>query len=160
MRGIEEARGVRFGAKDFYQIVRQWYDMSQFQRHPFGDYLAEFTAAYGDVHTPLGAPGILDATWAASETAPPVSEVPVEYGEELARLAKWCRELQRQRGDRPFFLSMEDVRRRVTPEMKGKRKASDLLKTLVQFRVLGLVSRGVRPHASSYRYVGDKGTND
>ncbi len=153
IRLLEEREGRRWSEDELFDVVDRWYARSRFVRHEVSVYFAEFMAAYGNVRAPWGSCRIVDLAWEASAQAPVVPEVPERYGKDLARLARWCRALQQLR-DKPFYLSTEDVRKRLTPAIKDRTPASNLLKTLMQFRVITLIEKGRFPRrASTYQYL-------
>ena len=85
---------------------------------------------------------------------PPAAAMQYEQ-EQLRLLVSLCRELQREAGKRPFYLSV-----RTAAEQVGvsPRHAARWLKGLVIDNILKLVRKGDRRkrQASEYRYVGGR----
>jgi len=102
------------------------------------------------VKVPLGAEGVLDAAWAAACTVPPPPEA-AKYGETLGALAAWCREMQRIKGPRPFYLSARTVQTRLG--LSVPMLAWNRLRFLVRLGILAEVEKGDRHRASSFRYL-------
>ena len=90
------------------QAFEAWYSANKFLTHSRDDYLAEFLEAWQTVKIPSD--GALRRIWAISQSAY-TPRVALEYfkDEKMRLLVTFCRELQRTRGDAPFFLSCRTV---------------------------------------------------
>lgn len=74
------------------------------------DYLMEFSSGWLRVKVPLGK-GSLDRIWQSTKDSPPPSIATKTFSDpEKVRLCTLCRELQRNSGTKPFFLSARKVR--------------------------------------------------
>lgn len=117
---------------------------------------AEFSASWGDfqrawegVQQPYGS--VLNRILGEMMTENlPASMAGLGYGDKTILLCRICRQLQRNAGDEPFFISA-----RSAGELIGLHftDASKVLYGLVADDVLTLVKRGAGNQASRYRYV-------
>ena len=87
----------------------------------------------------------------AAASDPPTAAMPYDQPK-LRLLVALCRELQREAGDRPFYLSVRTVE-----ELIGvsKSQAGRWLNGLVLHQVLERISRGdlIKRKAAEYRYI-------
>jgi hypothetical protein len=115
--------------------------------------LAEFTYAWDRIKAPLGS-GLPDQLMAKANAAD-APAVASEYEELpiLKKLVCLTYQMQLHHGKKPFFLSCRDAGALIGVHFET---ASKLLGHLVRDGVLELVERGVRPKASSYRFIGAK----
>jgi len=116
--------------------------------HSYEDSLAEFLEQYDHVRYPWGTSPVTILLERAKQTAPPpaVADYPTEGFRFLAGL---CRELQREVGDKPFFLSSHQA-----ADMLGRhpKVVWQWLRLLCRMGVLELVQAGNRHKANEYRY--------
>jgi len=134
--------------------LRQWHQaaLPKIRTKPFEDSWFDFAESWQKVKHPIGAGPMGDILRRAAAADPPAVAMQYEQ-EELRLLVSLCRELQREAGKRPFYLSV-----RTAAEQVGvsPRHAARWLKGLVIDGILKLVRKGDRRkrEASEYRYMG------
>ena len=116
------------------QAFETWYSANKFVTHSRDDYLAEFLEAWQTVKIPID--GALHRIWAISQSAH-TPRVALEYfnEEKMRLLVTFCRELQRARGDAPFFLSCRTVQ-----QLFGLSSPREALRRLSAHQALGIIS--------------------
>jgi len=119
--------------------------------HDFEDALEDFLNAWQNCKRPWGETIMSDVLTRAKMAEPPeaVAEFPTPAFRVLAGL---CRELQREAGDGPFFLSTHTA-----AELLGTKPMViwRWLRLLSRLGVLELVTKGNRKRASEFRYLGN-----
>jgi len=147
--------------KDLKPIVDCWYNLLA-EKIGAGNIQAnidenwfDFAEGWGEVKYP-GKGGLMTALWdRATQSEPP--QIAKRYGSpDMRLLVAFCRELQRETGDEPFYLATTIVDERF--RLNGNRmRAWRWLDGLVRNGVLERVERGdpARRIAARFRYLGD-----
>jgi hypothetical protein len=109
---FEKQHGGKYSSGDLGGIFNGWYVAAdkQFLRDSKADYFTEFLNAYKNVKVAIGEE-VFSRAWANAQKATAAPEVMAVFGEfaEIQKLACLCRELQREFGTDPFFLSCRTV---------------------------------------------------
>ncbi len=135
--------------------LRQWHKaaLPRIRTKPFEDSWFDFAESWEKVKHPIGAGPMGDILKRAVAADPPIVARQYEQNQ-LRLLVSLCRELQREAGKRPFYLSV-----RTAAEQIGisPSHAATWLNGLVIDNILKRVRRGDRRkrEASEYRYMGD-----
>jgi hypothetical protein len=137
--------------------VEKWYEraLPHIQTKVFNETLSDFVRAWDFVKWPAGG-GSLRAALARAK-AMPVPDCAMRFRKPARRLlVALCRELQRERGDQPFFLSCRDAAGALG--LSGREPhvtAWRWLKELCQADILKHIQSGTlkRRKASEYRYL-------
>jgi len=147
--------------------VREWYSRSVARRaisdHPFDEVWTDFTLAWSKVKYPKGA--LMNAIVQRAK-AGPLPKCAERYDwPELQRLAALCRELQREAGHKPFFLSCRTAAELLSesePGMEEPQRVSRMAAWTMLFRLQddGILEKVESAHAkgrraTEYRYRGD-----
>lgn len=138
--------------KDLKGYVRQWHDAASkvtSGEHSFTDTWAEFLYGWRRIKHPRGNGPMADLLARADKAETP--SIAADYDATAKRLVRLCRQLQRNTGDKPFFIGY-----RTAGELLGvdHNKACKLLGMLCAEGVLELASKGHTGKASEYRYIG------
>jgi hypothetical protein len=91
-------------------LVRQWHAaaLPTIGTKDFDETWQDFQAAWVRIRTPAG-PGSLAAAWQRAISVPQPPEAEQFGSAQIRLLVSLCRELQRERGDAPFYLSCRDA---------------------------------------------------
>lgn len=134
------------------EIITEWHRLAlpNIGTSDFSESWGDFQRAWDSVRVPYGSVlnrliGEIDMTEAV-----PDSLANLGYGDKALLLCRICKQLQRNAGDNPFFISS-----RQAGELIGLHftDASKVLYALVADDVLQLVKRGAGTQASRYRYI-------
>jgi hypothetical protein len=151
-------------ADDQMPIVRQWWSLAFpfIATKPFAVTAADFRSAWDRVKFPAGA-GSLQRAIERALRAPIPPEASSFRKPFMGPLLSLCRELQREVGDRPFFLACRDAAQilGIVDGAQSHQTANRALKKLCHTDppLLKLVARGtqgrrVKGKANEYRYLG------
>lgn len=134
------------------EIVGQWHQraLPHIGTSDFSESWGDFQRAWDSVHTPYGSVlnrllGEIDMTEHL-----PQGLTELGYGEKALLLCRICKQLQRNAGEDPFFISSRQAGDLVGLHFTD---ASKVLYALVADDVLELVKRGAGTQASRYRYI-------
>jgi hypothetical protein len=109
---FEKQHSGKYSTGELSGIFNSWYGSAdkQFLRDSKIDYFTEFLNAYKGVKVAIGE-AVFERAWENAQRATVPPEVMAIYGEfdEFQKLACLCRELQREFGVEPFFLSCRTV---------------------------------------------------
>jgi hypothetical protein len=143
--------GERLPTEIILQAFETWYSANQFLTHSRDDYLAEFLEAWQTVRIPID--GALRRIWGISQHAH-APRVAFKYfeDEQMRLLVTLCRELQRARGDAPFFLSCRTVQQLFG--LSSPREANRRLRALQALGIISVVEQGTQQtgRATRWRY--------
>ena len=132
-------------------VGRKWHEAAfpmTSGEHPFSDTWCDFVYAWARVKYPKGTGPVVEALERSDAATPPACAA--DYDPVARRLVCLCRELQRNSGDRPFFLACRVIADLLNVD---RTKAARLMNMLCVDGVLTLVYRGRTGRASEYRYV-------
>jgi hypothetical protein len=134
-------------------LVRDWFRAAQEHtsgEHTFEDCWAEFAHAWPKIRFPAGTGPIAEAWSRALSATPP--QCAEGFSETVCRLVCFCRELQRQAGDKPFYLGC----RAAALWLGIDHNTANKYLSLLDFEgVLERVFTGQRGKASEFIYKGD-----
>lgn len=160
-RGFAFARALKAmpayadaNVSDLREPARRWYEASKPHmsgEHDFAEVWAELVYAWPRVKYPRGTGPMAETMKRAEASNPPA--IAEAYGNEtVSRLIRLCRELQRNAGDKPFFIAYRTI-----AELLGinRNRAGQFVEMLIADDVLVLVRKGHTGRASEYRYLGD-----
>ena len=156
LKAVPELVGVEY--EELKPHVREWHRraLPQISTKPFSETWIDFVEAWPKVRYARGADAMQDALERACSSRIPVEAEEVFEGgpREAWLLMSLCRELQRDAGDGPFFLSC-----RKACEVAGLSnhvKANQFLRPLERTGLLEVVKRGDNQgrKANRYRYLG------
>jgi len=140
--------------RELRPLVKQWYEAAEPRvsgEHDFAETWAEFVYGWPRVKKPKGDGAMVEAMKRADAAAPP--QCVIELGSnEVRRLVALCRELQRNAGEKPFFIGYRQVAELLNID---RTTAGKLMHLLVVEQVLQRVAKGHTGRASEYRYLGD-----
>ena len=146
-------RGTRPNATtdELRSIVREWHALAKptISSKEFSVSWMDFTRGWDKVTHPYGET-LTSTLKGIDDMALPTSLASFDYGEKTERLILICRQLQRQEGDKPFFISARQAGELVDLHFTDASKA---LGCLVYDGILELVKKGGGNQASRYRYV-------
>ena len=152
LKAMPAVSDAEFG--DLKVYVRRWHAVARpaIRTKSFEESWIDFAESWGKILHPKGTgPMIAIAEQARHQPLPAAA---LEYEQpELRQLVRLCKELQRNAGDKPFFLAV-----RTAGELLGVSawQASRWLKLLVIDGILVRVRRGRHGRkASEYRYVAE-----
>ena len=135
-------------------IVRQWHQaaLPKIRTKPFDDSWFDFAEGWNKVKHPIGAGPMGDILKRAVAADPPAVAMQYEQAQ-LRLLVSLCRELQREAGRHPFFLSVRTAAEQVGVSPSH---AATWLNGLVIDGILKRVRTGVlrTRKSSEYRYTG------
>lgn len=160
-RGFAFARALKAmpayadaNVSDLREPAKRWYEASKPHtsgEHDFAEVWAELVYAWPRVKYPLGSGPMAETMKRAEASTPPA--IAEAYGNEtVSRLIRLCRELQRNAGQKPFFIAYRTI-----TELLGinRNRAGQFMEMLIADDVLVLVRKGHTGRASEYRYLGD-----
>jgi len=133
--------------------VKEWYERAKpnIVNADFVDNWEDFTESWDKVKYPKGE-DIMVQVWERAKAAPDASAIKEYENEKMGILVAICRELQREAGDNPFFLSCALAAKLLDiTSMRAWR----WLKLLCREGRLELISKGNQKRANRYRYVGN-----
>ncbi len=158
VRGIEKKAGIRLTRMEIKTLVDTWFDacprecLSKSRQ----EYLSEFCRILSQTKKPLDDAPVKRAWECACQN--PIPREADDLPEAEGRLAGMCLELQKQRGEEPFFLSCRSVAKlfNVDPSQAGR-----WLRSLEGYGLIEVVKRGelLSRKATEYRYVGELTAN-
>jgi hypothetical protein len=109
---FERDHGGKYSPAEKLEIFNRWYERApkEYLTDSKGDYYTEFLNGYNNVKVAIGDPVFLVA-WERAQNATAAPEVMQHFGEfaDIKKLACLCKELQREFGKEPFFLSCRKV---------------------------------------------------
>jgi hypothetical protein len=141
-------------AADLVPYVRQWYTeaLPFIRTKDFETTYADFAHGWAQVRYPAGA-GTLTAALSRAKALPLPSIAEQFRIPQLKLLVALCRELQRQGGDRPFFLACRDAAELIGLGMAQFRLAWRWLRMLCDLGILRQVSSGALKTRRSNEYL-------
>ena len=136
---------------DLRPIVQEWHALAgpNISTKEFSISWMDFMRGWEKVKHPYGET-LASALKGLEDMALPESLATRDYGEKTERLILICRQLQRNEGDKPFFISSRQAGELVDLHFTDASKA---LSCLVYDGILELVKKGVGNQASRYRYI-------
>ena len=150
-RGLK-ALPVGKSAAELEPHLRQWFSKALpfIRTKDYDETRADFLVAWSNVKYPMGA-GKLDAIVARARSAPLPKMAERYTSQELRLLVAVCRELQREAGEGPFYLSV-----RVAGGLMGldRTTAWRRLLLLQDDDVIVEVEKGTKQRATRWRYLG------
>jgi hypothetical protein len=149
---IEEELNVRFSLKVTIEVVQRWREQNHDHLDEDYDYLTEYLDKLSLVRYPRGR-ALAMAVESARGIVPPKETKRLSADVQL--LASLCSVLQRQAGEKPFFL---DGRSAAKALGKPHETVASWLRALCQLGVIRLISKGRRGMASRYVYLDERGT--
>jgi len=114
----------------------------------FVDEWEDFSESWGKVRTPKGE-GVMTEVLERARAAPD-DRMAEEYGDKMGLLVAICRELQKEVGDGPFYLSSHKAGHMLGISPK---RAWKWLRLLCREGHLAVVERGNQGRATRYKYV-------
>ena len=147
LRGIQEELDIRFSVDVLETVIYRWKFFSKQYVNDHHDYLTELLDKLSLVRFPEGH-ALAMALEIANGAAPPKKTERLSADVQL--LASLCRELQRQAGNKPFFL---DGRSAAKVLGRAHETVASWLRALQRLGVIRRVSRGCPGMASRYLYV-------
>ena len=139
------------------QTFDLWYGQAQPYLRPQqtkDEYRMEFLEAWEDVRIPLGEGALNQILETASRTSPPEVALRNHLSDpRIVLLIKFCRELQKANGEKPFYLSVRTVQQLF--ELPSPRTAHGWLKALQVLGILSPVEKGgpETMRATRFRYL-------
>jgi hypothetical protein len=134
------------------EIVSHWHQraLPVIGTSDFSESWGDFQRAWDSIHTPYGS--VLNRLLGEIDMDEhlPDGLIQLGYGEKTILLCRICKQLQRNAGEDPFFISSRQAGDLVNLHFTD---ASKVLYALVADGVLELVKRGAGNQASRYRYV-------
>jgi hypothetical protein len=129
------------------KIIEKWQSTNSTHLKPDKDYLIEFLDKLSLVRFPAGMV-LVKALKRTTKQAPPnlLKDLPRDF----QRLGCFCRELQRQSGDKPFFLAGRSAAIVIG---KPHETVASWLRALCRLGVIQEIQKGHTGRASRYRYV-------
>lgn len=134
------------------EIITSWHQQAlpKIGTSDFSESWGDFQRAWDSVLVPYGS--VLNRLLGEIDMTIPVPEslAKLGYGDKAIRLCRICKQLQRNSGSEPFFISARQAGDLVGLHFTD---ASKVLYALVADDVLDLVKRGAGNQASRYRYI-------
>ncbi|MCY3018632.1 MAG: bifunctional DNA primase/polymerase [Planctomycetota bacterium] len=159
LKGLEKKRGVPLTASDFQKAMVLYYGHAKergFLRPGFTkeDYLQELLDGYQKAKYGLGECNLLAEAWEKAKTAIPPARA-AGHSPDFRRLVCFVRELQRQTGQAPFFLSVRQLQ--AIAGLESAMQANRRIRWLVREGYLREVTKGNAKErlASTFRYMGE-----
>lgn len=148
VRAIERLASVKLSPTDLTKCFNRWHKRNrQFLRQD-NDYLLEFLVKLGAVRCPFGSN--LQSVLEEAKRGTSPSAIQGVKDEDAHLVAKLCRELQKDAGAKPFFLTG-----RACAEVIGRphRTVANWLSALQILQIIELVEPGRPGFGSRYRYI-------
>ena len=134
------------------EIITEWHRLAlpHIGTSDFSESWGDFQRAWDSVRVPYGS--VLNRLLGEVDMTEPVPQslANLGYGEKALLLCRICKQLQRNAGDDPFFISSRQAGDLIGLHFTD---ASKVLYALVADDVLKLVKRGAGTQASRYRYI-------
>jgi hypothetical protein len=144
-------------AADLEPYVRQWHHaaLPTIGTKDFAETWQDFQQAWVRIRTPAGS-GSLAAAWQRATLSPQPPEADQFKSPQIRLLVSLCRELQRECGDAPFYLSCRDAA--ATLGLHGNRPHVAAWRWLRMLCHVGILERGLigsmkDRKANEYRYL-------
>jgi hypothetical protein len=147
VRRCEERFTQIFSINILKKIIQQWQSNNSTHLKPDKDYLIEFLDKLSLVRFPSGL--VLVKAFARATTQPPPSRLRgLKRGFQL--LGCLCRELQRQSGNKPFFLDGRSAARVIGIPHET---VASWLRALCRLQIIRVIQKGHLGRASRYQYI-------
>jgi hypothetical protein len=118
----------------------------------------EFRRAWPAVKTPVGSEGSIQRAYQRALSSPPPPDAAQFRARQMRVLVALCRELQHERGDKPFYLASRDLAAILGFGGEGApMRAWRMLEKLCHVGILRKVRSGsqIERRANEYRYLPD-----